>query len=167
VGCGEKPPFRCYHSAQQESLVRRIEVERLALNTHLDNLNTHRLTSRPTERSFNPSFVATSSPPSMRSQALGGSFSLAALRSTRASTRLIPASDHSAWRSRSLASANGHLTSVTGHERALTRRELAHRAVAADRATTELTGIPNDRRTSCGFLHWSTRPRCSGTHDAS
>ena len=61
-------------------------------------------------------------------------------------------------RSRSSASTHGHLTSATEHERALTRRELALRAVAADRATTELTGIPNDRRTSRGFLLRSARP---------
>ena len=37
------------------------------------------------------------------------------------------------------------------HERALTRRELAHRAVAADRAPTELTGIPTTGAPRAGF----------------
>jgi hypothetical protein len=102
-----------------------------------------------------------------RSQALGGSFTLVALRAARAS---IP--NHSGVGSLGLTGPLVSIDPSSSDERD-GARESAHqtrarpRAVAADRAPTELTGIPNDRRTSRGFLHRSTRPRCSGTHDAS
>ena len=84
--------------------------------------------------------------------------SLVALRAARVSTPNRSGVGSRLERSRSSASTLGHPTSVTEHERALTNRELALRAAAADRATTELTGIPNDRRTSRGLLLRSGRP---------
>ncbi len=51
-----------------------------------------------------------------------------------------------------------HPTSATEHERALTRRELALRAVAMGRRRSTQTGTPNDRGTTCGLLLRRARP---------
>ena len=61
-------------------------------------------------------------------------------------------------RSRSSASTQRHLTSATEHERALTRRELALRAVADVGADRHLPEHPNDRGTARGFLLRRARP---------
>ena len=97
-----------------------------------------------------------------RSQALGGaplsSPSGARERAHKSFRRRITRLE----RSRSSASTQRHLTSATEHERALTRRELALRAVAADRRRPTPTGTPNDRGTTRGFLLRRARSPCRG-----
>jgi hypothetical protein len=61
-------------------------------------------------------------------------------------------------RSRSSASIQRHLTSAMEHERALTTRELALRAVAMGRRRSTQTGTPNGRGTTRGFLLRRARP---------
>lgn len=70
-------------------------------------------------------------------------------------------------RSRSSASTQRHLTSATEHERALTTRELALRAVAMGRRRPTPTGTPNDRGTTRGFLLRRARPTVPRAHGAS
>ena len=80
--------------------------------------------------------------PLHRSQAHGGAHLSTLSEHESRAHQLVPASDHSARRSRSSASTQRHLTSATEHERALTTRELALRAVAMGRRRPTRPELP-------------------------
>jgi len=65
-------------------------------------------------------------------------------------------------RSRSSASTQRHLTSATEHERALTRRELALRAVAMGWRRSTQTGTLNDKGTRAGSSSGEPALPCRG-----
>jgi hypothetical protein len=66
------------------------------------------------------------------------------------------------YRSRSSASAHGHLTTAAEHERALTRRELALRAVAAAGADRHLPELPTTEAPRAGSSSGEPAPRAAG-----
>ena len=112
-------------------------------------INTSSLTAVSDRCSFKSSSWRLASPPPAAPDPWR-QLSLVALRSTRASTRIVPASDHSAWTVPLVSIDPWSSDQRDGARESAHQRELALRAVAADRAPTELTGIPNDRAPRAG-----------------